>query len=230
MQRGDKAAARRLLADTIQADPHSGTAWLWLSAVLDDLKKQRYCVDRALKADPTNAIVHRRWSWLHGSAQPATEAWPAQTTDSLSPLAAPEVRAQASPVAESGSRVKPRDWVAEWLAVVGVLALVMIVPVLSYWIMTGEFVASWPYAWAALATGIVLSGLMAWLADRGAERTAVDTVLGSRAAFHEGEPRETGKPVEPTARRLPDTVTVAATRPGLQQKVDARAASGAAPR
>jgi hypothetical protein len=51
---GDKAGARQLLSETIQAEPDNEQAWLWMSGVVDDSNQQRYCLEQVLKINPAN--------------------------------------------------------------------------------------------------------------------------------------------------------------------------------
>jgi hypothetical protein len=51
---GDKATAQQLLHQVVHANPGNETAWLWLSAIIGDPEKERYCLQRVLTINPEN--------------------------------------------------------------------------------------------------------------------------------------------------------------------------------
>jgi hypothetical protein len=53
IKQGDKVAGRRLLGQAIGINPHSETAWLWLSAIVDDPGRERECLERVLQINPS---------------------------------------------------------------------------------------------------------------------------------------------------------------------------------
>ncbi|MBN1580129.1 MAG: hypothetical protein JXA89_05460 [Anaerolineae bacterium] len=59
IQQGDKVAARQLLLQVIRTDAKNETAWLWLSAIVDDLERERECLERVLKINPHNEVAQR---------------------------------------------------------------------------------------------------------------------------------------------------------------------------
>ncbi len=46
--------ARQLLSQVVQRDPASEQGWLWLSGVVDDQERMRYCLKRVLTINPAN--------------------------------------------------------------------------------------------------------------------------------------------------------------------------------
>jgi MFS family permease len=55
---GNKQLGQQLLAQIIQAEPNNETAWLWMSAVVDE-EKRRYCIERVLKINPNNQAARQ---------------------------------------------------------------------------------------------------------------------------------------------------------------------------
>ena len=51
---GDRATAQQLLHQVVQSNPGNETAWLWLSAIIGDPEKERYCLQRVLVINPDN--------------------------------------------------------------------------------------------------------------------------------------------------------------------------------
>lgn len=52
---GDKVTARQLLAELVGREPNNDTAWLWLAACVESVDQKRYCLNRALTINPSNA-------------------------------------------------------------------------------------------------------------------------------------------------------------------------------
>lgn len=50
---GDKQLGQQLLAQVLQEEPGNEQAWLWMSAVVSEDKRQ-YCIERVLKINPNN--------------------------------------------------------------------------------------------------------------------------------------------------------------------------------
>jgi type III secretory pathway component EscS len=74
IDQGDRVAAKRLVMQVIEVDPHSETAWLWLSALVGDPAEEKACLRRVLAINPRNklarkhlrklqSMVERIWSW-----------------------------------------------------------------------------------------------------------------------------------------------------------------------
>ena len=57
---GNLATARRLLSEFVQAHPRNETAWLWLSAIVEDPIREQECLEQVLNINPANTIA-----WNH---------------------------------------------------------------------------------------------------------------------------------------------------------------------
>lgn len=96
-KRGDHDEARRLLTRSVQLDPRNATAWLWLSRVQTDPRRQRQCVERALVIDPDNAAARQIQARLAGQADgsgtvrngSSAPAAPADPFTGVTPVALP---------------------------------------------------------------------------------------------------------------------------------------------
>lgn len=53
---GNKNQGQQLLAQILQTEPNNETAWLWMSAVVDE-DKRKYCIERVLKINPNNEVA-----------------------------------------------------------------------------------------------------------------------------------------------------------------------------
>ncbi len=51
---GDRATARRLLLQVVEADPRNELAWIWLASVATTAKDRRTCLERVLAINPNN--------------------------------------------------------------------------------------------------------------------------------------------------------------------------------
>ncbi|HKP53447.1 MAG TPA: zinc ribbon domain-containing protein [Chloroflexia bacterium] len=58
-RRGDKAAARSLLTQVVERDPHHELAWMWLSGVVEEPEEQQICLENVLVINPQNAKARR---------------------------------------------------------------------------------------------------------------------------------------------------------------------------
>src|SRR5512141_1838392 len=72
LREGKKARARELLTGLLKNDQNNATYWVWMSATVDTAKERIYCLQTALKLDPTN-VTAKRGLILHG-ALPADES------------------------------------------------------------------------------------------------------------------------------------------------------------
>lgn len=67
---GDIANARRLFVQAVQVDPRYEMAWLWLSSVVSNPPEKRYCLEQALKANPSSSSANRGLQSLPASLKP----------------------------------------------------------------------------------------------------------------------------------------------------------------
>ena len=56
---GDRARARELLSKLLRADSQTAEYWVWMSSVVDSPRERKYCLESALKIDPTNRAALR---------------------------------------------------------------------------------------------------------------------------------------------------------------------------
>jgi tetratricopeptide (TPR) repeat protein len=56
---GDRRHARELLSRLLRADSQNVENWVWMSAVVDSPRERVYCLESALKIDPTNRAALR---------------------------------------------------------------------------------------------------------------------------------------------------------------------------
>jgi tetratricopeptide (TPR) repeat protein len=56
---GDRARARELLTRLLRSDSSNADYWIWMSAVVDSERESIYCLESALKLDPTNRAALR---------------------------------------------------------------------------------------------------------------------------------------------------------------------------
>jgi tetratricopeptide (TPR) repeat protein len=110
IKRGDKAQARRLLAQALKRDPNNPRAWLWLSGAVETEADRRHCLQRVLQIDPHNRAAQRGLEQLQalpeasspapalGEAAPKPQPAQAETRDlATSELQAPHVATSPNP-------------------------------------------------------------------------------------------------------------------------------------
>ncbi|MGB2897436.1 MAG: tetratricopeptide repeat protein [Anaerolineales bacterium] len=68
---GDRRHARELLSRLLRADSQNAEYWIWMSAVVDSPRERVYCLESALKIDPTNRAAMRGLV-LFGARSPST--------------------------------------------------------------------------------------------------------------------------------------------------------------
>ncbi len=56
---GDRRHARELLSRILRSDSQNAEYWVWMSAVVDSPRERVYCLESALKIDPTNRAAMR---------------------------------------------------------------------------------------------------------------------------------------------------------------------------
>jgi tetratricopeptide (TPR) repeat protein len=69
---GNRVKARNLLARLLKTDSSAVEYWVWMSSVVESKKEKIYCLESALKLDPTNRAVLRGLNIL--GARASTEA------------------------------------------------------------------------------------------------------------------------------------------------------------
>ena len=88
---GDRSRARDLLARLLRTDSANAEYWIWMSAVVDTERERVYCLESAIKLDPTNRAALRGLVVL-GARKPAQQAKPIRLPkrDVASAVARPE--------------------------------------------------------------------------------------------------------------------------------------------
>jgi tetratricopeptide (TPR) repeat protein len=56
---GDRARARELLSKLLRSDSQNAEYWVWMSSVVDSPRERKYCLESALRIDPTNRAALR---------------------------------------------------------------------------------------------------------------------------------------------------------------------------
>lgn len=74
-RRGQRIRARDLLTRLLRADQTNPKYWIWLSAVVDTRKEQVYCLQSALKLDPSD-LEARKGLILLGALEPGSDLAP----------------------------------------------------------------------------------------------------------------------------------------------------------
>ncbi|MEK7682536.1 MAG: hypothetical protein AAB321_00630, partial [Chloroflexota bacterium] len=69
---GNRVRARSLLTRLLKADSGVVEYWIWMSSVVDTKREKVYCLESALKLDPTNRAVLRGLTIL--GARPPLES------------------------------------------------------------------------------------------------------------------------------------------------------------
>lgn len=85
IRQGDKGTARRFLVRAVRTNPHSETAWLMLSVIVDDPAKEQECLERVLEINPHNEVAQRHLAKSNGSGAPQ----PDPDSQETSPLPVP---------------------------------------------------------------------------------------------------------------------------------------------
>lgn len=104
-QKGDSAAARRMLEQVIGNDPRNELAWIWMATVAESDRERRTCLMRVLEINPSNARARQALDRLEGATGSSRRSTAAQS--------APR-------------RTTPRRSLSPLYAVVGILAVAMI--------------------------------------------------------------------------------------------------------
>ena len=59
IQSGQRRKAKELLTRLLRSDQENAEYWLWMSSVVETEKEQVFCLQKALKADPTSVAAKR---------------------------------------------------------------------------------------------------------------------------------------------------------------------------
>lgn len=86
---GQRARARTLLMQVVEADERNEQGWLWLSAVVDDPADQRVCLENVLDINPHSAQAQKGIAWLD-THHPVITEQPVPTAAPSAPASQPE--------------------------------------------------------------------------------------------------------------------------------------------
>lgn len=82
-QHGDLANGYRLMRQVLLADPNYAPAWFWMSRLVEDPRRKRECLERALVLDPSLRPARDALDSLHAHEQQPTQAAPAPEPQKL---------------------------------------------------------------------------------------------------------------------------------------------------
>ena len=111
---GDRATGQALLHQVVQANPGNETAWLWLSAIIGDSEKEKYCLQRVLVINPDNEKAQEHLAKL--DVRPPSQLF---EVEEPAPQEPPAPVAAAVPAASSSVAAPPqreRRWTRSPLA------------------------------------------------------------------------------------------------------------------
>lgn len=115
---GDRSRARDLLARLLRTDSANAEYWIWMSAVVDTERERVYCLESAIKIDPTNRAALRGLVVL-GARKPSQQAKPIR-------LPKRDVAGAVSRPESGGSRVGGRGLAINW-SLIGMGAIGLVV-------------------------------------------------------------------------------------------------------
>ncbi len=139
---GNRSEARELLARLLRADSSNVEYWIWMSAVVESPRERKYCLESALRLDPTNRAVLRGLAII-GARKPDTAelASTTQTPRRKFKFGLEEIEEQASeeepqPTLEITQKPKPKPpadlpWKTIGIAVAGLVfigAVILFLP------------------------------------------------------------------------------------------------------
>jgi len=75
LRRGDRTRAKDIITGLLKEDQNNPTYWVWLSAAVDNSKERVYCLQTALRLDPSNAPA-KRGLVLLGALEPDENVQP----------------------------------------------------------------------------------------------------------------------------------------------------------
>jgi tetratricopeptide (TPR) repeat protein len=112
---GERARAREILGRLLRGDSANPEYWIWLSAVTDTDRERIYCLESALRLDPTNRAAIRGLALL-GARTP-------KPAEIAAAVRVPRRKAASAAARASGIQAIPRTWILAGGAVVGLLVV-----------------------------------------------------------------------------------------------------------
>ena len=76
IESGNQPAAREILTNLLKAYPNNPDYWVWLSAAMETQKESLYCLQAALKIDPTHLSARRGLSLVGGTTLAVDDVLP----------------------------------------------------------------------------------------------------------------------------------------------------------
>ncbi len=111
---GDRARARRLLAEVVRQEPGNEQGWLWLAGMVDRPAETIYCLEQALIVNPNNQAARQGIAWARRQLEEPPAPPPAPATPAPpAPQAAPS---PPPPPLRRASFGEERETLAERLA------------------------------------------------------------------------------------------------------------------
>lgn len=74
LKSGDKKSAMQFLKQAIDENPRDVNAWLWVSSLIDDPEKKKFCFQKVLAIEPQNKHALRGMATLDHSAQSSSSS------------------------------------------------------------------------------------------------------------------------------------------------------------
>lgn len=126
---GNVPAGLKVLAEIVKQDPQNDMAWVWLSACYSEKDRKVYCLNRAVRINPRNALALEGLSRM-GEPLPVVEPMkePQAAAEAAAPISSPEPAqpeekaTQAEPVSvlskfessqNSTTELEPPEWTAK---------------------------------------------------------------------------------------------------------------------
>jgi hypothetical protein len=127
-ENNDIIRGRRLLVESLRLDPHNDVAWLWLARTVLDRNKQRDCLNRALKVNPSNAQAHMLLEQLDNGVSIAIgKMTPKSPADAYATKEVPRTPARARPGRRELGTLVIADQVSFWSQAPKLLLVLLLV-------------------------------------------------------------------------------------------------------
>lgn len=108
---GQRRVAAGLLTRSVQLDPQSERAWLWLSGVLDDPQQVAFCLHAVLKLNPQNHHAQKGLERLAARGHTVQTPQPAPGLSMPAPARADDA---AAPPTKHSARAEGEAWWVNW--------------------------------------------------------------------------------------------------------------------
>jgi hypothetical protein len=126
-ENNDIVQGRKLLIESLRLDPDNDVAWLWLARTVTNRDKQRDCLNRALKVNPSNAQARMLLRQLDSGASIAIgKLTPPSPADLHATQETPRLVARARPGRRELGKLVIADQVSFWSQAPKLLAVVLL--------------------------------------------------------------------------------------------------------